>query len=139
MRIINKFVLDTNIIISNLWSGKARDVVNLWRDKKVDLVVSEDIIKEYLEVLGRFIADDVLKEWAEIFTDETMVTIVKPSCHFEVVKNDPDDNKFLDCAVEGGADCIVSGDKHLMGIKKFKDIEILNCEKLLKRFENYND
>jgi uncharacterized protein len=44
----------------------------------------------------------------------------------EVIKNDPSDNKFLVCAVEGQVDFIVSGDRHLTDIKLFQDIQIIN-------------
>jgi len=48
-----------------------------------------------------------------------MSTIVEPDKKFKVIKDDPDDDKFLDCAVEGGVDFIISQNKHLLKIKPF--------------------
>ena len=128
---ISKVVLDTNIIISSLWKGKAMEVVDLWRDRKVNLIVSEEIINEYLNVLARFISDDELKEWAEIFADSQGIITVKPTKYHQVIKEDPDDDKFLDCAVAAKADFIVSGDKHLLnGLENLEDYKISRLKKL---------
>lgn len=127
-----RVVIDTNVVISNLWLGKPRKVLNLWRDKKIEWVVSEEIIKEYLNVLGRFISENELNEWIDIFTDSTLVIILKPKCHLNIIEEDPDDNKFINCAIEGKVKYIVSGDKHLLKIKNIENIKILNCDSFLK-------
>jgi len=51
--------------------------------------------------------------------------IVVPKISLQVIKADPDDDKFLECAVEGGADLIVSGDRHLTRLKSFRGIGIV--------------
>ena len=48
------------------------------------------------------------------------------------IKQDPEDNKFIGCAVEGEADYIVSGDRHLLSLKSYKGIQILNAESFLR-------
>ena len=62
-------------------------------------------------------------------------TVTKPvrvSRRIHVVKDDPDDDKFIECAVECGAEFIVSGDKHLLKKKKYKRIDIVNAATFLK-------
>ena len=53
--------------------------------------------------------------------------------NLHVVERDPDDDKFIECAVVGNADCIVSRDKHLLDIKRYRAIEIITPDELLKR------
>ncbi len=56
---------------------------------------------------------------------------IKPEKSFTVIKDDPDDNKFIECAVAGEADFIVSGDRHLLALKEFHGIEIITIDKCL--------
>ena len=58
---------------------------------------------------------------------------VEPKQKFKAVKDDPDDDKFIDCAVEGKCDYIISQDKHLLKIKEFQGIRILTPKEFLKR------
>jgi predicted nucleic acid-binding protein len=52
--------------------------------------------------------------------------VVNPKSKISVVKDDPDDNKFLECAEEGGASYVVSGDGHLLGVGEYKNIQALS-------------
>ena len=56
---------------------------------------------------------------------------IKPQKTFTVIKEDPEDDKFLECAVAGKADFIVSGDKHLLKLKEFHGIKIITIDKCL--------
>ena len=131
-----KVVIDTNTIISSLWGGKPGKVITLWKAREVRLLISEEILKEYLRVLARFkLTDKDLKAWASFFTDPGRVEKISPVKHFEIIKEDTSDNKFLDCAVTGKAEYIISGDKHLCNLKEFKGIPILNADKFLKIYQ----
>ena len=57
--------------------------------------------------------------------------IVEPSVKIDIIKDDPDDNKILECAIAGNVDCIVSNDKHLLKLKEFKGIKILTPKEFL--------
>ena len=61
-----------------------------------------------------------------------MAMIIHPRTKVNVVKDDPEDNKFLECALDAGADFIVSGDHHLLDLKMFKGIKIVKCKKFLE-------
>lgn len=57
--------------------------------------------------------------------------IVEPMKKIDVIKKDPSDNKFLECAIEGKTDYIISGNRHLLELKKFKEIKILRAKEFL--------
>lgn len=59
--------------------------------------------------------------------------LLEPSRSFEAVEEDPEDNKFVDVAVEAGADFILSGDSHLLELEEFRGVEILEPSEFLSR------
>lgn len=119
-------VFDTNILVSSLWSGPPWQVVRLWRDRKLWLLISSAVLREYLSVLSRFVTSADLKAWAELLTDPARSIRVDPQETIDLITLDPPDNRFLECAIAGAADAIVSGDRHLLSLKSFRDIPILN-------------
>lgn len=126
-------VLDTNILVSSLWRGRCWDVIRLWRDGHLTLVVSSAVLREYLDVLGRFVSADLLREWADVLTDTTRIIMVEPTERVEAIREDPADNRFLECAVAAGAEAIVSGDHHLLALGTFRGIPILTPAAFLRR------
>jgi hypothetical protein len=123
-----KVVVDTNVFISSFFGGIPRQVIDCWKTGKITLCFSQPIIEEYIEVLDRLGLEDkneiqnLTKLFAEgynsIFTARTPV--------LDVVEDDPDDNKFIECAVALDCKIIVSGNKHLQNIKKYIDIDIIS-------------
>lgn len=83
------------------------------QEGKYILCVSNEIINEYLEIIGRktnsFIAENVI----QLLVNCEFVELHEPSFHFHKIHTDPDDNKFVDYAIASNAICIVSNDKHL--------------------------
>ncbi|MBF0565175.1 MAG: hypothetical protein HQK89_08030 [Nitrospirae bacterium] len=65
-----------------------------------------------------------------------MATFTKDILTLDVIINDPSDNKYLACALEGGSDFIISGDSHLTDLKVFQGVEILKPEEFLYRFNS---
>ena len=130
-----KVVPDTNVLISALfWRGNPYRILRLAIEGKIKLVISEEIIGEVREVLMREEKFELTEE--EIETYCTLLRyhaeLVNPSKTLRIITKDPDDNKFLECAVEGKADCIVSGDSHLLVLEEYKGIRILTPAELLK-------
>ncbi len=125
-----KIVLDTNQIISgSLWpSGPAGFILEKWKEKKIVIIVSMQILDELERVLTTkfnfgFEAADYLRKtltFHGIFVD--------PTQKLDIIKEDPSDNMFLEAAIEGGADMIVTRDNDLLRLKEFGGIKILSPE-----------
>jgi uncharacterized protein len=129
---IPKIVIDTNIYISAIfWGGKPRMVMDLGRSGQVLIFISSDIEKELGNKLTtKFALSDEEKE--QILIDLSTFTIpLKISQKIAVVDDDPDDNKFIECAVESKAEFIVSGDKHLLKLKEYNGIKIMKATEFL--------
>ena len=125
-----RLVVDTNVVISSLWGGNPRELVDLWQNGAVHVVSSQEIIEEYMMVLARFgLAKVDLKKWAESFFGKTEK--VKLDKDVQVIDEDLSDNLFLECADKGLADYIISGDRHLLKLKKYKGIKIIKMAEFL--------
>jgi len=130
--VLIKVVIDTNIYISAIfWGGKPRKIIDLGRDGKVLILTSSDITKEIAEKLQtRFKLDK--EEVRQILLDLSSFTIpIHVTRQIQAVYDDPDDDKFIECAVSGNADYIVSGDRHLLQLKEYSDIKILKASEFL--------
>lgn len=132
-----KIVLDTNVIISGLgWGGNPKKIVNFWKTGKIILCISAKVLNEYIEVLERNIIPANDYKWFILLIEEKKnIKIVKPKEHFDIVKEDPDDNIFLDCGVAGNVKYIITGDDHLLNLKEFKGIKILSPSKFLEKYK----
>jgi len=122
-----RIVLDTNVFISGVFfSGPPYQILKTWRDGKVQLVISQEILEEYQRV-GETLADQFpgvdLGPILEILTVKAKLTL-SPSLP-EPVSDDPDDDKFLACALASKAKLIVSGDKHLLNVSGYRGIDII--------------
>lgn len=127
-----RIVLDTNVVVSSLWGGAPRQVLDQWRDGRSELLISMPILKEYLEVLARFrLSNSQLHERGLLFLEAPHTSLIRPTRDIAVVTRDPDDNMFLECATAGDADSIVSGDKHLLDMNSFEGIPILTPRRYL--------
>lgn len=107
--------------------------MRLWRTNRFTLITSSEILQEYLEVLGRFVSAELLKEWGGALTDPSRVHVVEATERIDAIPEDPADNRFLECAVAARADVIVSGDHHLLKLTTFRDIPILTPTAFLQR------
>lgn len=125
-----KVVLDTNIFVSAiLFGGKPRRILESAFERKFDICVSEAMLRELEGVLRRlkFGLDPEIVRTVMIEIRDIAEWIVPVKRHF-AVKNDPDDDMIIDCAVAAEADYIVTGDAHLLALKKFGRIILLNPE-----------
>ena len=131
-----RVVIDTNVFISSFFGGIPRDIINLWKDGEIVLCLSQSIVEEYIEVLNRLGLKDknALLKLIRLFAEGYNSVFAASTPELKVVKNDPDDNKFIECAVELESRVIVSGDKHLTDIKKYLEIEIVSPREFMERF-----
>lgn len=126
-------VLDTNILISSIfWRGLPYEVILNALKGKYSLYLSTEILNELEEKLNlKFkFPEDKIKVHIEILREYGK--IIEPTVKVDVIKEDPDDNRILECAVSCNADYIVSGDHHLLKLKQFKGIKIVTAKKFLE-------
>ena len=131
-----RVVVDTNVFISSLLNteGNPRKVIDLWRFEKITLCISKEILAEYFAVLGRFgISEEPEgEELVQLFQKRYNQLFLTSIPTISAFSEDPADNKFIECAVAADAECIISGDRHLLNLKVFKGIRILPPTEFLK-------
>lgn len=104
--------------------------MRLFIQGKVALILSPAIIEEVERVLARILGQN--PDVADLISLlKLKATVVFPQKVFSTIKDDPHDNKFLDCAFAGEAQFIVSGDRHLLRLRKFKDVRIVTVKEFL--------
>jgi len=131
-----KVVLDTNIIISAvLFGGRPRELLKQVIEGKIIMGISLPIIEEVKDVLSRdkFNYPAHMRQFV-ISQLEEIATLVEPTVFIGIIEKDDDDNRILECAVEFGANCIISGDSHLLELKNYNDIEVVSASIFLDNF-----
>jgi len=132
-----KVVLDTNVLISAiLFGGKPREILEKTIRGEIRLCISEPILEELKGVLQRPKFDYSPEMIEVILTELTGVAdFVNSSKRINVVLEDPEDNRILECAVEAGANYIITGDIHLLKLSRYRDIGVLNAASFLERLQ----
>lgn len=128
-----RVVLDANVLISGVISprGNPARILDLWKQERFDLVVSQPILDElervihYPRIQERYgLPEKQVAQFLGSIAEESI--LVKPSSEISVIESDPTDNRYLECAADGDASYIVSGDRHLLELKRYRRIVILN-------------
>jgi putative PIN family toxin of toxin-antitoxin system len=132
-----KAVFDTNILISARLSllGNPFRYLALARLGQVQSVTCRPILDDFAEKpveKFRFRPDAVRQDVEEIVKIPTLVTVTG---QLRAVPDDPDDDVVIECAVAGGAEFVVSGDRHLLAVRSYQNIEILRATEFLARAE----
>lgn len=126
-------VADTNVIVSALlWEGNESKIVGLVEEGKIKLLTSIALLDELKKVLmyERFGLDEKMGD-DNIKYILSISKIISPKRRLRVIREDPADNRVLECALDRKARYIVSGDKHLVRLKKFGGIKIVRAKKFL--------
>ena len=125
-----KAVVDTNVFISSFLNpkGTPRKVISLWKTGEIIICLSAEILEEYIEVLIRMGLKDEPEtgELLELFRKRIIIDFVDIDGDIKLIAADPDDDKFIECAINAGAEVIITGDRHLKGLKQYKGIDILS-------------
>ncbi len=136
---MKKVVLDTNSLISGLlWDGNEARIIRKAEKREIRLFISQEILEELEGVLKREKFSKRLED--KEYTVEKAVakialiaTLIKPVHKINVIKEDPDDNRILECAVSVQASVIVSGDSHLLDLKTFAGIDVITASEFIKQ------
>ena len=127
-----KVVLDANQFISALLrpKGKPAKILEFIRERKIRLLISGPIEEEIIRVLlyprlqkAHRLSETEIREKMKNMT--YLAETINPKITVRAIPDDPTDNKYLECAVEGKADFIISGDRHLTDLKEFQGIKIV--------------
>lgn len=130
-----RVVFDTNIFISGLnFGGKPAIALQMAAKAECSLVTSEEILLEIQEVLLRKFMWSAKNVAATLAGIKGIAEIVTPSFILSDCE-DPDDNRILEAAIAGEVTCIVSGDRHLLHMRRFRRIEIVNVSDFVDRIE----
>ena len=129
-----KAVIDTSVFVSSFFGGQPRKVIDLWKNGEITLCLSAAIVDEYVAVLGRLglEGEDELGELLDLFARGVHILFAAHPPELRVVYADPDDDKFIACAVALKADIIITGDRALRDIGNYMGIRILGPREFLK-------
>ena len=122
-----KVVLDTNVLVSGiLFTGPPHQILLAWSEGRFELVFTSDIHEEY-----RRVAAELQQQFPRVDLAAALDLVLvnahafPPAALDGRICTDPDDDKFLACALASGAGTIVSGDKHLLSVSGYRGIEVL--------------
>ena len=131
-----KVTVDTNFLISaTQWDySVAHKLLKNFILSDAEIFTTQDILDETAEVLERDFGYN--KEEVKNIIEKILlfVKLIEPKQKVEIIKDDPDDNKVIECAVESSSDYIVTYDGHLLKLKDYKGIKIMKPEEILKEF-----
>ncbi len=129
-----KVVIDTNLFVSSFFGGNPRKIIDPWKTGKIILCLSKDILDEYIDVLQRvgLKDEDEIEELLSLFGKGVNIVFTAKTPRITTVKNDPDDDKFIECAIALRAEVIITGDKALRKVDEYEGIKILTPQEFLK-------
>ena len=122
-----RVILDTNVFVSGVFfGGPPYEILNAWREGRLQLVLSPEILAEYQRV-----GVDLARQFPQVDL-EPFLELVVSQAHFfdpptlpEPICDDPDDDKFLACALAAGCKHVVSGDRHILRVTGYRGIAVL--------------
>jgi putative PIN family toxin of toxin-antitoxin system len=125
-------VLDTNIFISALfWKGSPHKIVRRGLAGEFVIIISQEIIAEITETLGQKfkLPSNEIETFIEVIVlgSET----IRPSSRIHAIIEDPADNKIIECAIAGEANYVVSGDRHVLNLQRYRGVAIVTPRSFL--------
>ncbi len=129
-----KVTADTNFLISaTQWDySVAHKLLKKLILSEAELFITQDILDETLEVLERDFEYSKSETKNIVGKILLFAKLIESKQKINVIKDDPDDNKVIECAIESSSDYIITYDKHLLKIKEYNSIKILKPEEILK-------
>lgn len=132
-----KVVLDTNMLVSALlFKGDLSKIVDLWKNRIIAPVFSQETFREFKSVL-EYPKFSLSGQEIKVIIEEEVLPyfeVINIASKFNGACRDPDDDKFISCALAASSDIIVSGDKDLLNLGNYKSVRIISASEFLKRF-----
>ena len=131
-----RVVIDTNIFVSSFFGGNPRKIIDLWKNGKITLCLSKDVLDEYTDVLQRIGLknENEIRELLSLFARVFNILFTTKTPELRVVKGDPADDKFIECAVALKAEVIITGDKSIEAIGEYMGIKIFTPQQFLQKY-----
>ncbi len=133
-----KVVLDTNVLLISI-SRKSvyRPIFDAILNGKIQLVISNEILSEYVEIIERKASAIVAHNIADLLIQLSNVEKIEISFRWNLITQDPDDNKFVDCAIAGRVKYVVTKDKHFSILKDipFPKVDIISIDDFLEELK----
>ncbi|MEK7398409.1 MAG: putative toxin-antitoxin system toxin component, PIN family [Candidatus Poribacteria bacterium] len=131
-----RVVIDTNIFVSSFMGGNPRKIIDLWKEGEITLCLSNDILDEYVSVLQRIGLTDKnkLAELLSLFSKGFNILFTTKTPKLEIVKEDPDDDKFVECAIALKAEYIITGDKAILSLGQYMNVRILSPSEFIRHW-----
>lgn len=132
-------MLDTNVLLVSISTySDYRWIFDAFLAEKIILCVTTDILIEYEEILGKHMGEKIANIILQIIENAPNVVLINRYFKWNLIQTDPDDNKFVDCALASNAEYLVSNDKHFRILKRipFPKVNLLTVrefEKLIKK------
>ncbi len=133
-----KVVIDTNVMVAAIGrQSPFRWIFDCLIDGRLSLCVSTEILLEYREILEWKTSASIAENVVNFITINPFTQKTDVFYRFNLLSQDPDDNKYADCAVSSGAACIISNDRHLQQLKEidFPKIQILTLAEFEKEYK----
>jgi uncharacterized protein len=124
-----RIVLDTNILLTSLGkSSNNRWIFDYILNGDLILILSNSIVSEYLEIITKKTTNEIASNVVNAILNNKSTELVNIYYKWNLITIDPDDNKFVDTALSGNADCIISNDTHFNILKSlvFPKVSVLN-------------
>lgn len=134
-----RLILDTNIFLVSLASHyKYNWIYQSLLNNKFELAISNEILIEYQEQIAIRYGIESTESTFEFLLLLPNVILKNPSYLWQLIENDKDDNKFVDCYIASQSDYIISNDRHLHQVKdsKFPQINVLRYEEFEEKYKN---
>ena len=126
-----KIVIDTNCLLKILPKNSTyRCLWDTFLHGDFDLCYSTDVLAEYEEILSRFYSAKIAEFVLGVLLKSQNTIQITPHFKWNLITVDPDDNKFVDCALNAGVDYLVTDDQHFNILKTFdfQKIKVINIE-----------
>jgi len=131
-----KIVVDTNVFVSGIFfGGPPGTILEAWQCSQFEIALSVEILAEYERVCNELSATHPEIDFGPFLTLVALNAELFDCPPLQVqVCADPDDDKFLACALESGASCIVSGDKLLLNVSGHQSIDVIRPREFVDRY-----
>lgn len=136
---MKNIVLDTNCLVQIIsMHSPYRAIWKAFLMKRFTLCFSDEILNEYQEILERYTSVDIAQNVISLLLNSSNVRFITPHYRFGLITKDPDDNKFVDCAITANAEYLVSEDSHFNVLKKaytFPTVKVIRMKAFKEELE----